>query len=331
MDIRNFYVVCAITNTPRYKRRYELYKQFAQHVKNSGVKLLTVEAAFGKRPHEITNSNDPWHIQLRTEEEIWHKENLWNIGASRLPADWEYAMFADADIEFVRKDWPLETVQMLQHFDIIQPWSVCLDLNPKLEAFQTHHSFCNCFVNHEIWKQPYSGNFWHPGFAWAIRRKALKDLGGFIDYAILGSADHHMACALVNRVESSVHGGMGPVYYRKLQEWQNRANTFIRKNIGYANGTILHYWHGKKADRKYKDRWEILVSNNYDPDLDIKYDEQGLTQFSGRNPKLEYEIRAYFHQRNEDSIDFDPRERWDGIHATPTAPLGDKALRIEKP
>jgi hypothetical protein len=90
--------------------------------------------------------------------------------------------------------------------------------------------------------------------------------------------------------------------------WENRAEKHIRRNVGYVPGLLLHHWHGKKRDRKYADRWKIIIDNDYDPHYDLKEDWQGLWQLTDRSFKLRDDIRAYFRSRNEDSIDLDDRD-----------------------
>ncbi len=98
------HVVTAISNPVRYRSRYRLYRQFAQHVADAGAELTTVEVAFGSRPFEVTDAGHSRHIQLRSREELWFKENALNIGISRLPADAEYTAVVDADFTFARRN-----------------------------------------------------------------------------------------------------------------------------------------------------------------------------------------------------------------------------------
>jgi hypothetical protein len=148
---------------------------------------------------------------------------------------------------------------------------------------------------------------WHPGFAWAARREAIDALGGLIDRSILGAGDRHMALSLIGKGASSVERNMTPHYHRMIAQWENRAERYIRRDVGFIPGTVLHSWHGKKKDRGYFDRWKILTSNRFDPMQDLKADWQGLYQLvdhgDARSVKLRDDIRAYFRARNEDSID----------------------------
>jgi len=86
-------------------------------------------------------------------------------------------------------------------------------------------------------------------------------------------------------------------------EWQDRANRFVKGNIGYVDGLLNHHWHGRKVDRYYSDRWRILVDNKYNPETDLKRDAQGLYVLMDRSQGLRDGIRTYFRSRNEDSID----------------------------
>ena len=88
-------------------------------------------------------------------------------------------------------------------------------------------------------------------------------------------------------------------------EWQDRALKFIKKNIGYVSGTIVHNFHGKKRNRFYVERWKCLDEKQYDPIRDIKRDYQGLFQLDTDKIKLRDDIRKYFRARNEDSVDDD--------------------------
>lgn len=40
----------------------------------------------------------------------------------------------DADVQFSRADWAQETVQQLQHYHVVQMWSMCQDLNVDHEV-----------------------------------------------------------------------------------------------------------------------------------------------------------------------------------------------------
>lgn len=308
-------VVAVISNPVRFNSRYRLFKKFEEKMLKSGVNLYVVETQQGDRPFQVTDSFDRKHIQLRTYDELWIKENMINIGVSRLPKDWEYVAWVDADVEFLRPDWAVETVQQLQTYMAVQMFETAIDLGPTGETLQVHHSFMSQYIKNGCRPPVGPGhygayapkkNFWHPGYAHAMRREAFDALGGVFDTAILGSGDHHYCTALINCVERSVPGDINEKYLNELLIYQQRAEKHIKRDVGYVPGTILHHWHGKKKDRNYVGRWEILKRNNFDPDDDLKKDWQGLwtlESLTDRQRSLRDDIRAYFRARLEDSID----------------------------
>ena len=308
------HVVTTIINPMRYKSRYKLYSAFENHVKQAGATLTIVEVAFGERPFEVTQPNNINHVQLRTNTELWHKENAINLGINRLPMDAKYIAWVDADVEFVRKDWAEETIHQLQHYDFVQMFSHAQDLGPNNEPLAPHTGFGFSYVKG---LKPVDGydycKGWHPGYAWAARRSSLDAVGGLIDFAILGSGDKHMAMGLIGQAGQSLSAANGKFvgpYLDELVRWQDRAEKHIRRNLGYVPGMLLHGWHGKKKDRRYADRWRILMDNKFDPDNDIKCDTYGLWQWNDKSGpddarmiRLRDQVRGYFRARNEDSID----------------------------
>lgn len=345
------YICTAVFDPIRFRSRWKHYQRFAKMVKDAGGVLVTVEAAFGERHHALDEgitqhgtlihgeaptkptefhkaltTHPHQYIKVRTDDEVWLKENLINIGISRLPAGWKYVAWVDADVAFTRPNWVGETIHQLQHYKLIQMFSHATDVGPRYAPVDgAHHTgFMFCYI-HGVAKPdtlpggfgPYYGRamkggvpagfMWHPGFAWAARREAIDELGGLMDFPILGAADNHMAHALIGCAAESVHPDISASYRRRVLEWEWRAEHHIRRNVGYMSGLILHYWHGKKVDRRYWDRWKILVDNGFDPDLDLKYDAQGVLQlvdrFTPRSIKLRDGLMDYLRKRNEDSID----------------------------
>ena len=94
-------------------------------------------------------------------------------------------------------------------------------------------------------------------------------------------------------------------YAQYLFHFQELCERHIKRDVGYVPITVGHWFHGDKKDRKYGSRGQILMDACYDPNIDIKYDSQGMIQletFEPRQIRLRDEIRHYMHTRNEDSI-----------------------------
>ncbi len=322
------YAVTVISNPARWNSRYQLYHEFAHRMQTAGVILYTVELAYGHRPFAITKASDPRHVQLRTEHELWHKENLINIGINRMAEqnpDWKYVAWIDADVHFNNLHWVNETIQQLQHYQIVQMWCWAQELDGCFNPLpHSHHrgfmygwrqnpsvkpvagpqgtgskqlALPYCDV-----KTPQGGSLYHPGYAWAARREAIDGLGGLIDFAIMGQGDYHMAQCLVRNYTGAMYPKIHPNYVERIHAWQDRADQVVNGSVGYVDGMLTHYWHGKKQDRRYWDRNKVLIGNDYNPNTDIVYDHRGVLKLAGNKPGLRDGLMGYFRERNEDAL-----------------------------
>lgn len=309
-----FWVIAVLNNPSRFKRRYELFLQFIDRMKKCGVKVCVVEASYGCRNFETADLDVDIKVNLTTDTILWHKENLINIGISKLPDDWQYVAWIDTDISFMRPDWVDETIHQLQHHRIVQLFEDAIDLGPNGEIMKTSKSFMYCYKNkidkayQKQIKKYYNteivkgGVYWHPGYAWACTRETINIVGGLFEMGIAGSGDHHMSTSIIFHGASSLPKGISEDYKNAVLNWETRALR-LHRNVGYVKGTIYHFWHGKKANRKYRERWQILIENDFCPTRDLYKDWQGLLTFYEGNYKLRDDLMDYFHQRNEDSVD----------------------------
>jgi hypothetical protein len=298
-----------ISNPANFSSRYRLFKNFEQYILQHTPNLWVCELQLGDRPFAITDANNPRHIQLRHWDELWHKECALNIAISRLPDDWETVGWIDADTEFLQKDWIGDTLHQLQVYKIVQMFDTAIDLGPDNQVLQTHKSFMGQYIKKGAVHPETAYGEWHPGYAWAARREAIDDIGGLFDKGILGAGDRHMALAFCGKAELSFHPKTTSAYQQAIMEYQDRCWTSLRRDVGYVPGSLIHMFHGKKKDRRYWDRWQILINNDYRPNIDLKRNSYGVYQLHDdmtlRSVRLRDEIRAYFRQRNENSIDLD--------------------------
>ncbi len=309
------HVIGVVSNPARWNSRYRIAREWIKAMEETkNVKLHIVEMAFGDRYHEIGETGNPNHLLLRSKSEIWLKEAMINIGVrTLLPVDWKYLAWIDMDVFFRDPNWAIETIHHLQHFPVLQPWSQCIDIGPDGNIASTHDSFGHLQqkgLTKANWMSradnpagygiadPYG----HTGYAWACTRAFWEQVCGLMDFPILGSADHHMARAMVGRVVTTIHNGMTMSFFRKCKEWEDRAVRVTNNQVGYLPGRVEHMWHGSKKNRYYTERWKILVNHKYDPDKDLMRDSQGLPLLVGK-PNLEHEIHKYNLSRMEDSSD----------------------------
>jgi len=300
---------CAITtiyNPGTYKSRSKLYQDFRKRMEESGIALYTVELAIGDQEFSVTDPSDPYNIQLRSEHELWYKENLVNIALQKLPRRWDSIAWLDADIAFVRPDWVSATKEKLKQHSFVQLFSHVLDLGSHFEPLGVQEGFVYRYLTSkgrpcEDGQDIAAKSIGQTGYAWASRRDVLEAIGGLIETSIVGSNDYFMAQALVGALTSEMTRMPGSNYAASLMEWQQKCERRTHRDLGYVNTTIFHYWHGRRRDRGYADRWRILVENQFDPLVDLRKNEEGLFEFTNRNVALREAIRSYFRSRNEDN------------------------------
>ena len=307
IDEKLHMVIC-VSNAVQYASRYILAKKFIKRIEEEekNVILYIVELAYdlpNKKPQEfyVTDINNRRHLQLRTSVPLWHKENLLNICIQKLlPKNWKAVCWADADIIFDDPNFAINTLKILNGCrDIVQNFSHCIDMDQHKNAMNIFSGFGYQYTH----KKPYNfisnpQNQYHPGFVWSCTRTAYDKMKGLFEYGILGSGDHHMCLAWIHNGIKSVNKNATDDYKNAVFEYQQRCNGL---KIGYVPGIISHEFHGKKSNRFYNERWNILINNKYAPSIHVTKNKDGLLIPSDQCPQeLLTQIYNYFSIRKED-------------------------------
>jgi hypothetical protein len=296
-DEEKLNVVIMMSNPCNFKRRVQLATEFIQRAENyPGMTLYVAELVYGDNDYQITNADNPHHLQLRTDSPLWHKETVIRVAIDKLlPDDWTKVAWVDADLDFDNIHWAQDTVKLLDYYDIVQCFSHCIDMDINEDPMNIWQGagFQYC---HKM-KRGLKMNYWHCGYAWACTRKFYEQMGGLYDVSILGSGDHNMMTAWLGSPDS-IPGTCHPDYKKTIEAYTRQVKG---ASIGYTPGVIRHFFHGSKVNRKYRERWEILVRYQYNPVEHTKRDDNGLLIASDTCPKgLLEDIYQYFLERNED-------------------------------
>lgn len=317
------HVAAPYTNPFRWKTRRKSFQDFMYHMKQCPNIVLHVgELAFGDRPFEVTGQDEN-DIQLRTDHELFYKENIGNVIVSHFPKDWKYGAMVDGDFHFTRHDVGLETIHMLQHHDFVQMFSAYADMSARgyggvrpirvSGSFAANYMARGCKLPEGFdgggWKTKLKDYYerakvWTPvgatGGAWAFRKSAFNTVGRFLDTCILGHGDWFMAFGLVATEAPDVAlSKYSDGYRHSIDMWQRNAAR-LKQNIGVVDCFATHAFHGSKTKREYGTRFQILIDNKFDPYTDLRMDHQGIWILNDEKPRLRDEIRNYFRQREED-------------------------------
>ena len=306
-----------------------------KHFADSGAVVILVELAFNRRefvfadcgldgtPAECSIHGTEFrhkYIGLRSQTELWLKENLVNVAVHSLPYNWQQVCWLDSDVHFMRPNWVGECIHKLQHYKYLQMFSHAVDLGPDYEELAPGtsmsrgvsfmHAHIGGFLEELIRKETapkdtaYPGAIW-PGLAWAASRDGWDQTGGLFDIAIWGGGDYDMAHALTEQAMLRVHRGVHPNYKMMLKEWEGFCKRNIRRNVGVMSGTIAHNWHGRKTERLYTEKRKLMQKVKFDPIHFLRRDYQGLYQLhdDGSEQFVHFRdaMRAIAKLRNEDA------------------------------
>jgi len=297
-------VILVISNPCMYARRFVLLNEFVQRMEleEPDVLVYVVELLYkDQNQFIVTSPKNKRHLQIKTEAPLWHKENMINMAIRHLfPPTWKAFAWIDADVDFENPTWAKDTLKVLNGSkDIVQLFSHAVDMKANGEAMNTFVSFGYQYTK----GNPYANqltNFWHPGYGWACTRKAYEKMGGLYELAVLGSGDHIMSLCYVQQGMNAINELSSSGYKQSVALYQERVKSL---RLGYIPGVIRHYYHGTKENRKYKERWQILIKYDFDPYLHLTTDESGIMVPTDKCPPgLLTEIAAYFSTRNEDDI-----------------------------
>jgi hypothetical protein len=297
------HVIAVVSNPCNFKIRYKLTNEFMKRMENEpNVIVYLVELAYGNQPFEVTNSTNKQHLQVRTDTEpMWHKENMINLGVRHLlPSNWKAVAWIDADIEFDSAHWALDALKVLNGGrDFIQLFTHCIDMDFNKQIMNTFTSFGYQYTKN--FEKGTGQKYWHPGFAWACNRKAYDKMGGIFEIGILGSGDNIMCHTFIKKAPDSLKKGISQEYFDFVVNFQNKIHGII--TLGYIPGSIRHFFHGKKENRNYYGREDILIKYQFNPYTFIEQDSKGLLIPTTNCPK-EFldDIMGYFKGRNEDEM-----------------------------
>jgi len=314
----DLHVVVPYYNPFQWASRLRLHNEFMAWISGSGCQVYVVELTLGAHDHQVTQAGNPRHLQLRVDRAMpWVKENLINIGLRRLvPTGAEFVAWVDGDVRLENPHWATDTLHELQHAKVVQLFSECVDVGPSYQLLPQEGGakdvfrvgFVKHFLEHGDPANPAADDYAtaHCGFAWAARREFLAAIDPhdpLIDYSLVGSADWQMAWAFVGHAEYGCHGQMSDGYTRRVMQFGRKCDLHLRGDISYVPGLLRHHFHGRKKNRQYTGRWDLVTKEGFDPDYDLTYDREGIIMLTDRNPRLPLLLRAYGRNRDEDSID----------------------------
>jgi hypothetical protein len=320
-----FAVVSCFFNPSGSLRKVKNFNRFLEGMDACGVRCLVVELAFGSSPHQLEREKDT--IQLRSNDVMWHKERLLNIAIEQLLSEsYQNIAWLDGDIQFEEPDWPQAIVQTLEEYKLCQVFSEASIRAHPTGAPVVGSSAVKYFEDAggilysqrrrglaDVLRGRLRGGL--PGFGWAARAEVLEKVLLF-ENALVGGGDKLILAASLEKDLSNErlaqlsqsrircaecgHRNRSDAYTRCFMDWARRWSAAVDSEVGYAPLHIRDMYHGKRSDRGYLKRHDILLRHDFDPATDLAVSGDGGLQWTSDKPDLHREVEAYFLSRRED-------------------------------
>lgn len=267
---------------------------------------------------------------------LWQKERLLDIGLAALPPEVDAVAWVDANFVAVHDDWPGALRSVLQRHPVAQGFSRLHYLDPQetadlacgaapsdllaaldrsratpgsarlarddgVEALVAADVAGHASLDIPVEARRLPRN---PGVAWVARREELERVGGLYDRAVAGSGDWLFLLGALGAAETWLER-MRPLGYRYLdcgsyRRWAAGAAGVLGGDVGAVDADVLHLYHGRLADRRYKRRHAEIDALGIDLDADLHLTDTGVWALRDPRPELTAHLAAYFAARDED-------------------------------
>ncbi len=297
-------------NSGGSSRRLDQLKVFAKRIRQQGLPLLVVECCNEDAGYEVDTNIADIVVPLRSRSILWQKERLLNHALSFLPATCDSVVWCDCDILLMNDEWVSKTRALLKQYVVVQLfenayWLKALQsekaLKWDLDGYRggSEAMFVGAVAHRQ--RSPNAHRIMgHEGFAWAIRRDVLANIG-FYEHFVLGGADTIMASAIFGlHPEQLLMGYCSQAQIRHVKLWMTRFYQAVQGRATWVKGDLLHLWHGSCSERRYLERLLILKDEDFDPLLDVAISETGAWVWSSEKPNLHGKVADYFRRRSSD-------------------------------
>jgi hypothetical protein len=267
-------------------------------LKDNNIPYFLVECVFKGAKPQFPDAT----LILHSDSYMFYKEQLINKLEKVVPPQYTKLAIIDGDIIFDSPDWVDQISRKLDECDIIQPFNEACWLTPNNTKIRSRKpSYALGLLEHKL-RNPRAIHYFHPGFAWAFKRKTFQDIGGFYDRAVIGNGD---MLFVFNFFKDEV-----PDYWIKeildshffLEYWPEYHAKFkaVNPKIGVLGNRAMHLFHGVRQNRQYTTRYKsaghLLAGKKWDQEIITNKD--GLFEF--KSPEISKVVLEYFKRRNED-------------------------------
>ena len=199
---------------------------------------------------------------------------------------------------------PFDTVFRLDSYNNtninIEKKGIGLTEDTKIAGFV----FCHINSSYLVNTKQFKGFKGDVGFVWSARKDIFSNVG-FYDRFIQGSSDGFMAHVFCKKNNSDKRNLLfTKLFLENQKKWEDVITSRINDGVYYTKGYICHLWHGPYENRAYSERREILEKYSFDPNTDIKIDNNNCWKWSSDKKELHKYMKDHFMKRKECSVNF---------------------------
>jgi len=307
----DLWAITCYFNPVGYRRRFENYRTFRQHLK---VPLVAVELSFGEE-FQLASGDADILVQLRSSSVLWQKERLLNVALKSLPDTCSKVAWLDCDIAFESNEWVERASRALDEFALVHLFQerneLPMDFTPEnpdswratLKAHSVAYQLAAGVATVEEAATP-GGLIGRStsGLAWLSNRDILEE-HGLYDACIIGGGDKAILSAALgvpNHFAQALE--MNPRRTEHFLAWAEPYFNRVRGCVGYIPGRVFHLWHGNLKNRRHQSRHRPFAQFDFDPYADVARDSNGCWRWSSEKPEMQAFVRHYFESRKEDGI-----------------------------
>jgi len=281
-ELAHFWMVCALYTPDQAKTDmlYELHWNYINYAKLFGFQIQVIEVTFPGQQYMATKpNNEPHELQYKADWIFNMRENLVNVGAKKLPEDWEYISWIDAHIFWLENKYFFEDVVVeLGKNNIVH----MLESNDFYNEWNKTHFFEEGVA--KLWSLAHHTRL-NPmrqcGMAWATRRDIFEATHGSLDVCIGTKCDLYQNFAYFGEIYTTECSN--PDYAKAVRDWQSNAIQVYQKKVGYVKGKIVHFEHCLRSRNcqtsSYDSMTMALMRHNFNPNTDMARDAEGRMQF----------------------------------------------------
>jgi hypothetical protein len=300
-EIKDIRIAACFYNPQRYTRIRHNHDQWIDGMRRSGIDPYVIELAFDQDPYQLPKGPRNYQVRgSRSDHLLWQKERLLNILIDHIP-DCDAIGWFDCDLLFMSPNWVEGIRETLSTHTICQPFadSYFVEADGSLTCLKRSMGW------HAKHDQANYLNFGksHPGFAWVARADWLRK-NKLLDDCITGGGDSLMIKA-TTETQLFIERWLNADWKKSAEKWAEQCRVDGGVSIGYVPGAVAHLYHGKRSNRKYRERWSYLTDSDFNPGTDIETDPaNGLIRWTEtalrEKPEMVSLVRGYFAERKED-------------------------------